>query len=127
MGTFKISALAILAGYSFASTVTAGRVQGGPPPIKLIGPSILTTSSKKMAATQDASYTYEVDLESVRATDTVVTIDDITDSAQPTQYQVTIPAGHIGATFEVIAAYPGEDVITARTSYMTTYMEVLVI
>jgi hypothetical protein len=122
----------LLAGVAVSSFVVpqpSTVIQGGTPPIKIKGPTIITSDSKRSAAydSPDSTYEYEVDLAQTSVADTVVHISDLTDAAEPVGYSVTIPAGSKVGYFSVNALIPGIDVIVATSSVGTAVLSITVL
>jgi len=112
---------------SLVSTTAGIHVQGGTNPIKLTGPNIIAASSRNHVASPDNTYTYTVTLDHAVGVNTVVNVSDMTDSAQPIVGSVTILAGQTMGTFDVVAVYPGDDVLGAASSNGADQMDVTVL
>jgi hypothetical protein len=130
MSTYKTVLLssAFLAVFSLASTSVP--VQSDTGPVKLYGPKVIVTSTKSARASlgkDGSSYTYEVELNHTSAFNTTVSVTDVTDSAQPIDYAVVVPAGQLSTTFEVVAAIPGEDLLIASNPNRTASLAVTVL
>jgi hypothetical protein len=130
MSTFKTILLstAFLAGISVSATSV--RLQTIIGPDKIYGPKIIASSSRSAAkslAKDDNTYMYTVELNQTSAYDTTVSVTDVTASAQPIDYAVVIPAGYLSASFDVVAANPGEDLIVATNANRSASMEVTVL
>ena len=126
MSTLK---LILLASFGATSLVNQAGfpVQGGTDPIKINGPKILAPTSSKSRAAADGTYTYTVTLNQAVGVNTVVYVTDLTDAAEPTVYSITIPANTISGTFQVVAAFPGDDVLTAYTANSSDSIDVTVL
>jgi hypothetical protein len=130
MSTIKSLLLALLAASSFVTTETRTPSQQGARPVKLIGPEIIVTSSQKstrIESTKEGTYLYEVDLAAPALSDTTIRIDDITNSAQPTEISLVVPAGQVAGYFEVEAVLPGDDILTASNANGAASLEVTVL
>ncbi len=125
MSTLKLLVLASLGASSL--TVNAYEpIQGsGGNPIKIIGPTVISTTRNHVAT--DGTYTYEVTLDHSVGVNTVVNISDMTDAAQPVDYSITIPAGQTVGYFDVVAAYSGDDLLMADSTSGAGQLEVTVL
>ena len=129
MSTTKALLLALLAASSLTSAQVEKAHQNNGGNIKLSGPSVISTSTSmmKIAGRTNGSYTYEVDLVRTSSSDTVINIADVSLCALPQVSQVTIPAGQTSATFQVVAALPGTDVLTATSGLNVATLAVTVL
>jgi hypothetical protein len=73
------------------------------------------------------SYTYTVELNQVSEFNTTVYVTDETQSAQPVVYAVVIPAHALSGTFDVVAAYPGDDTLTAYNANRAASIDITVL
>ena len=126
MSTLKLLLMASLGATSLSHTAGV-HLQSGTNPIKLTGPNVIAPSSKNHVASPDATYTYTVTLDHAVGVNTVVNVGDVTDSAQPVVYSITIPAGQTIGTFDVAAVYSGDDLLTADSSGGADQMAVTVL
>ena len=125
MSTLKLLLVASIGATSLNLHGVTALQGGGGSTVKLTGPSVISTTRNHMAL--DGAYTYEVSIPSAVGVNTVVNITDMTDAAQPTVYSVTIPAGQTSQTFDVVANYSGEDVLTVSTTNSSDSMDVTVL
>jgi len=130
MSTIKSLLFASLTALSFAVDKPRTETQGGPEPIKIRGPQFIVTSTQRstaMTSSKEGTYLYEVDLSSPTIHDATVQVSDITDSAQPTQINVVIPAGESSGYFSVEAVIPGDDVLVASNANGSAFLDVTVL
>jgi hypothetical protein len=131
MSTFRSLLLLTVSFSVLGFTSTSNPVQGGPGPNKLYGPTLLATSSSTSyrlgTSAKDQMYIYTVELNQTAPFPTTVYIANITESAQPIEYVITIPANTLTATFEVVAVNPGSDLLVASNASRAAYLEVLVL
>ena len=127
MSTKYALTLIVVALSGVGGVFTPNPVQSGTGPNKIIGPTAVSTSTTRLAATakQDVGYTYTVQLTNVSAFDQQVDVYDSSGSLLPCS-PVTVPAGQLTQDFTVYAMTPGDDTLTAANGYSSASMDVTV-
>ena len=124
MSTIRTTLLAVMSVAAIALATATSHRQTGTKPVKITGPSIISTAQPVPESKRTIEY-YTVTLNQVVTVDTTIDVTDLNgDIGHP--LTMTVHAGNSSGTFGAYGVTPGFDTLTASNANGSVSMDVSV-